>query len=157
MTQLKDVLHLYTPFFFIDTEGIEHLVVSVYSNSLMCEDEDGNDYDIDVKDGKPKFRPLSSMTEEDVMGWARTCGREADLTPAAIHVAISFVKKKGIEAFQVNEGDFHLVPLFVCYLLKKGFDLFGLIDSGQAIDATEIIQRPTGEMLTTGNRPQTFS
>lgn len=64
---------------------------------------------------KPILRPLSDMTEEekaqlrDFMGWARY---------------VEYLK-------------FGLcTPEGVAYLLKQGFDLFNLIESGQAIDRT---------------------
>lgn len=145
--QIKDVLHLYW--------NVPLMAVSNFHPEGDGEWEQcwlrkipisGTEYELAHENGSSFFafedriklllRPLSDIKEEDIIGWARFCGRESEITPIAITIAVKAVKKKGIEAFQVSEGDFHLVPLLVLYLLKQGFDLFNLIPRGLAIDST---------------------
>lgn len=72
----------------------------------------GSEYEWNAKDCQIILRPLCSITEEE---------------------------KKDI-GVQTNAGDYELT-VYACYdsmhyLLKKGFDIFGLIDAGLAIDST---------------------
>lgn len=95
---------------------------------------------------KPILRPLSDMTKEEGIEYAQFYCRNK------IAVPIDWVEIKMHESGSVNlsigdgGGGLSLFPggphgdkaeAFV-YLLKKGFDLFGLIESGQALDKTKM-------------------
>ena len=66
------------------------------------------------------LRPLSSMTEDEL--------KECDIDLGQILLA-QFPKDGGLKFFSPNQ--------FI-WLLNKSFDLFGLIESGLALDATKI-------------------
>lgn len=69
-----------------------------------------------LADAKPILRPLSSMTEEEKDFIDDTF----IVTPENISVSYHIIEAKRTD-----------------YLLSRHFDLFGLIESGQAIDATK--------------------
>ena len=71
---------------------------------------------------KPILRPLSSMTEEEAF---ECFGSQWDGDEPTMK---SMVKEDGWELM-------HFAPTHFKYLLSKGFDLFGLIESGLAIGA----------------------
>lgn len=72
---------------------------------------------------KPLLRPLDSMTEDEMDDVCRYT-RDAQRT-------IGFRFSVGIEFIQ---------PDLFNYFLKQGFDLFGLIPNGEAIDKTKTTQ-----------------
>lgn len=115
--ELKDYLHLYL--------GCEALVEG-YTNSkspfnyrgiinyqLLL--ESGQHYS-SVKEIRPILRPLSDMTEKEIMEKERLkdCEYESAWSPLMARA----------ESFK--------------YLLSKHFDLFGLIESGLAINAADL-------------------
>jgi len=69
---------------------------------------------------KPILRPLSSMKNIELSTYS-------DLS-----------KEESNEVF-VPYMDKTIYPAAFAYLLKQGFDLFGLIESNQAIDATKLL------------------
>lgn len=72
---------------------------------------------------KPILRPLSDMTEEEF--------------------DYMFFKQPGyvsIESKALVDKRFDISPHQVAFLLSKGFDLFGLIEAGLAIDRTTLKQ-----------------
>lgn len=74
---------------------------------------------------KPILRPLSDMTEEEHQEWMNLRG----------WVHENFNGKEGVEnGIHCGFGD----GFSAAYLLKQGFDLFGLIESGLAIDKTKL-------------------
>lgn len=136
-TQFKDVAHLY-----LGCEGIvditylpkiiekvKAVIMGYYLNqklNLECYGKDGirwghsiTDID-DIKNFKPILRPLSDMSEEEIIESEREYFRGDDLD------STNNISCYTASAFQTN------------YLLKKQFDLFGLIESGQAIDKTTL-------------------
>lgn len=79
----------------------------------------------EIKHLKLILRPLSDMTTEEYHAYCRI---ELRATTAAK------------EAHEIQSRVFS--PRTVIYLISRGFDLFGLIDSGEAIDATTLEENP---------------
>jgi hypothetical protein len=75
-----------------------------------------------VHEIKPILRPLSDMTEEEchTLGWA-------------------YLNSNGNKI--LNHSPEYLNPEDFKYLLSRGFDLFGLIESGLAIDKSSITEK----------------
>lgn len=96
----------------------------------------------------PHLRRLSSMTEEEgneiyfryfgkrtTEDWTGDTG-SAYFRPKQIQASKAHALRI-IEGQDYSTGDFMTVVSIVPYMLSKGFDLFSLIDSGQAIEQTE--------------------
>lgn len=88
---------------------------------------------------KPILRPLSDMTEEEGRQYATYYGIDGYLSVTITeengYVKIS-IGNSGHMASLFPLGQYGQKPETLVYLLSKGFDLFGLIESGQAIDKT---------------------
>jgi|SRR5688572_9480762 len=83
---------------------------------------------------KPLLRPLSDMTEEEHNKVAELLGYPKPYR---------FYKKEWFKWYWEGEGnEMFFAPAYITevfrYLLSKHFDLFGLIESGLAIDASKI-------------------
>lgn len=131
MTKFKDVAHLYI--------GCKmqsgHILIGIQPKNeinrpmLMAEDEDNPTsiaWEADWNMDKPVLRPLSSMTEEDEM---QIC----EIVGVFLGGYLIEALKNGTKYMVDIQCSFDLTR----YLLSKSFDLFGLIDSGEAIDATK--------------------
>lgn len=136
MVQLKDVLHLYLgcDVFYKHKEhkgliniyqGIErwvlqsvHLIDMDSTVSVNLEADHSIIMVDDIKKIKPMLRQLSSMT-------AKEC-RQYNKLRETLYTMAEAVNQCMQEAACIN------------YLLKERFDLFNLIESGQALDATKI-------------------
>jgi len=119
-TQLKDVIHLYLGcqyrVRYIDYEVGQYTVWSVLTAARLSKLDDLSIADIQIQ-----LRPLSSMTEEELdevlkIGEHQNNGQSVS----------GFVR--GWKAFGAQT---------FAYLLKQGFDIFNLIESGQAINAMQ--------------------
>jgi hypothetical protein len=145
-TQLKDVLHLYLGCEVIGSYNDaprKGYLTGVTNGGTECEiqffDEDG----LNVFE-HPEFntaeqvrlvsRPLSSMTEED----ARRLNMWAQW-----HDAVQFNYGWDHESF---------TPENTVKLLKQGFDLFNLIESGQAVDASTIDETSVARAAQSGSK-----
>lgn len=99
------------------------------------EDMGGGDHytEILLKDMKLVLRRLDSMTEEEKY--------EVVTTITYSHVKFS-TRQSALESFDVDrynkKHNNEFYPDEFLYLLRKGFDLFNLIESGQAIDAATL-------------------
>ena len=116
--KFKEIAHLYT--------GCK--VYSIISNECFIESMNGVDTDcirvegvVDYHTGeyKPILRPLSDMTEEE---------KRVVLAPSSI--------------IHDEHSEAKAMALSTNYMLSRHFDLFDLIDSGEAIDATTITPFP---------------
>lgn len=110
--KIKDYLHLYLGCDAMIYNDKSFIMDKVTSSSLNI--EDGS-----VTKIKPILRPLSDMTEQESyeLCWQKNQN----------HMKLNW---------SLNESAIH--PNEFLYLLKQGFDLFGLIESGLAIDKTTI-------------------
>jgi hypothetical protein len=101
-----------------------------------------------IEDVKLILRPLSDMSEEEARhiyrsyfgkstaeDWSGDTGsayfRPKQITPNKTHGL------RIVEGEDYSSGDFMTVVGLMPYLLSRGFDLFGLIDSGLAVSKTE--------------------
>ncbi len=115
--ELKVFQHLYPDAMWwikrFDDEGAYYDNYSVYS---------GNNSSIEEK--KIVLRPLSDMTEDE-------------------YKYLGF-SDHGIEMIKSGKDEFTQIwtAIELIYLLKQGFDLFGLIESSQAIDKTTLNPTP---------------
>lgn len=118
VTQLKDVIHFYIGCNLLIDGEHGHKLIGVVCDQCHLIHYRYNQYGTcSVSVVKPILRPLSSMvTQED-----REAGR----------IYRNVIRKRD---FYVDEA--HAAK--IAYLLSKHFDLFGLIESGQAIDATNL-------------------
>jgi hypothetical protein len=141
---VKDILHLYlgceveTPngigilISVGDSERGEDCIVSIQNN----DEESGfygewTDYTLEHHVIKPRLRQLSSMAEEEF--------REVLYDEATEEFGgITFTEQFKNAVENINIEDVVLTPHQTKYLLSKHFDLFDLIPSGLAIDATTI-------------------
>jgi hypothetical protein len=126
--QLKDVLHFYLGcrIAIVDPDGqaYEDAVHAVIDDKggkrftiYECGDMPFENHEEYYQSARPILRPLSSMSDEEMDQFNR-------LTETLYNMA------DGVNmCMQYAAG--------VNYLLKQGFDLFGLIESGQAIDNTQ--------------------
>jgi hypothetical protein len=143
MTQLKDVLHLYlgSPCHVGDSEDIEY--IRIVSEGSFCANtrtlSDGRQMPLWFKNShcKPILRPLSSMTEAEVKHIGCITMPDVEPSQSDIDCVIDGVVKDGLNAFDFSDLEPLKIFELTAYLLKQSFDLFGLIESGQAIDATK--------------------
>lgn len=124
-TELKDVLHFYLGCECIGNELWQATLAGIYPSEV----EEGKtiavllpeNQEFYVENVKPILRSLQSMTEEEAM--------EIDLS----EIQTGLLKYPTLQMF--------LTPDQFIKSLSKSFDLWNLIDSGQAIDADTLKQQ----------------
>lgn len=129
-------------------------VAHLYANSLFRYSNEFGNFQARISerihkglsDGKPILRPLSDMTDEEAKEIVllkynvRNTLQKAELSGRHILFTCSpgsLLKPQGGQ-FDVLESGPHILT----YLISRHFDLFGLIESGQAIDATTLPVNP---------------
>lgn len=85
-------------------------------------------YRYDISEIKPILRPLSDMTEDEINYGVSTWGEDFVDYYNGVGEGMRFC-----EGLPVKDA-----VVFFMWLLSKRFDLFSLIESSQAIDATKI-------------------
>lgn len=125
MKDLKDFIHLYL--------GCEYIIAFGNGNTTSPLKIDGDTINNFSKGRivniKLLLRPLSSMTEEEaeqigIWNWWKANG-DTDIDMSKIYwISQTFL------------------PSHFVSLLSKGFDLFGLIEEGLAIDSSKLAQTP---------------
>ena len=149
MTKFKDVAHLYLggeciyekEKFII--EGIRDTDYFPCTQNTYLTKEKTPESDrrfVNVNNIKPILRPLSDMQEDEqiVVG---LISRGIELSEATYSDKI-FAKEFAV-SWAIRKGSRPVMSVADCvklttYLLKQGFDLFGLIENGIAIDKTKI-------------------
>lgn len=111
-TEFKDVAHLYKDIKIMSGEFYLTVQWVLRFGVVADYDIDGQRKTFGFEDIKPILRPLSDITDEEVSHWT-------DLYEPGVHS----MKKHAIRTL---------------YLLNQHFDLFDLIESGQAIDKTKL-------------------
>lgn len=97
----------------------------------------------DLANVKPILRPLSDMTDEEIrMMFVLKGYNNENFKPTRVKIDDLFIQ------FEIDGDEYeyqcdyqHLItmrPNQFTYLLKQGFDLFGLIDAGLALDKTKL-------------------
>lgn len=116
---IKEYLHLYIGQEIIHNGGIKEDAIELTPFILR----QFYDFLRQIHDYKLLLRPLSDMTEQDM----RICELE----------------DRGYTKSMLKENmELLLTPTMFLYLLKQGFDLFGLIDARLAIDKTTLKSQP---------------
>lgn len=98
-------------------EGGQHEVYFGYKKVFLF-------YKYNLENIKPVLRPLSDMTEEE----CQKCG----------NMIYDFSDDPELNNHKPSDFEIGLAPEQFNWLLKKGFDLFGLIEAGLAIDSTKL-------------------
>jgi hypothetical protein len=85
---------------------------------------------------KPILRRYKDMNSDDAIAMydffftdKHDMGRQFKINSMMLH--LPFSEREDV-------SDVAITPKFMHYLLQKGFDMFGLIESGQAIDKTTL-------------------
>lgn len=149
MKEIKDYLHLYLGCRVIVEDKLMGTLEGVSTPNAGCsgdnpliffDDGEVSTGDFEIETVKPILRPLSDMKKEETL--------------AAFHMSYQDAKYQFDEFQKVDNNDFgwrarnqngmecfmpanSFKPDVLLYLLKQGFDLFGLIESGLAIDKTK--------------------
>lgn len=112
---IKDFLHYYLGQQVLINNGIYENKVDFLTHINDVGDCAGKEYEWLAKDCQLILRKIEEMTEEEMKEYNKL-----------ISTLYSFAK--GVDQIRQESATTH-------YLLKCGFDLFGLIDSGAALDA----------------------
>lgn len=116
-------------------------VISVTSMNWDVSSSNFHTFFFNYDEIKPILRPLSSMTEEEQIfvchlsmpaGWIGVKLFEATDDDWAMRIRMPNDSTDGSRSLYVSKKKF--TPELTRYLLSKHFDLFGLIESGLAID-----------------------
>jgi len=126
MTNLKDVLHFYLGCDIRSIGGADlgQLVGVGLTQVIVCPKDKFDPRTTLMEYVKPILRRLSDMTEEEM----NECG----------NMIYDFSGEPELNKWEWYNFEVCLAPLQFSWLVKKGFDLFGLIDSNQAVDAKTI-------------------
>lgn len=122
---IKNYLHLYLPFSYkyfdyeYEVTGIEYKK----KNWIRLIHENGF-FEVLAEDVRLPLRPLSSMTAEEFEEFKVIADND-------------FIKMVRITSVEIETNLAHQLKSSA-YLLSKHFDLFGLIEAGNAIDSTTI-------------------
>lgn len=136
MKDLKDYLHLYVS---TSCQFKERKSGSMFTRKLEATDIDHffqEEFYIFIK---PVLRSLSDMTEEEAKEMANLYFKDCDMSKVVVgktsygDVTISYYSS--FDCFNIDGK--HTFKQ-TAYLLKRGFDLFGLIDDDLAIDKTKL-------------------
>ncbi len=95
-------------------------------------------------DCKPILRPLSSMTQDEVFHLFSFDPDSKGEIPTRGNITDNFIQCEYGRGRTIWMHASRFLPSQFTYLLSLGFDLFGLIESGLAIDSTTI-KPATGE------------
>lgn len=142
--QLKDYLHLYLG---CEME-VKHKQIAILSGVSYDErgkyfihlnDKENGYYILFIQEAKPILRPLSDMSEEEkilVYLWEYPNYKSGELIKNDSDEDFFVVKNENGMKVYINQH--HFSAETTRKLLKAGFDLFGLIESGIALDKTKL-------------------
>lgn len=138
---IKDYLHLY-----IGCETDQGLLIGMVNCDndkediqCVCLMKEGGLVNGSIKNIKPILRPLSDMTEEEALECYESCwqGHQIDDVNKARHIRELFSEESDPDyAYGNVTGNAKVFR----WALFKGFDLFGLVEAGLAIDKTTLKQ-----------------
>lgn len=143
--KIEDYLHLYIGCEFLADGNRDTLAgVHYHANGIFAllgretESTTPEGWWVDNCDFKLLLRPLSSMTEEEKVRlalWEFPNIKEAEISKNdSDNASICFRSETGMKCYL---NFHHISPESTRKLLKAGLDLFGLIESGLAIDKTK--------------------
>jgi hypothetical protein len=148
-TQLKDVLHYYinAPMLAIrqNDESREYIACRIYclftsGTEVQMIHEDGGKFYSFISDIKPVLRPFSDVKVEDLKEWEivyRKFDPELKVTDTMREIAAERLQEFGLESVSFDDSSPQSTIAFVRHFTSKNFDLDGLIESGQAHNATK--------------------
>lgn len=126
MTKFIEVSHLYL--------GCEVANSLTGRHGLLFEVVRGRDLD----NIKPILRPLSDMTDEEALKCGEILGGMSHLSnDSIIHQIKDLIGTNKLYTMQTNISGIKWIYL-TPFLLKQSFDIFGLIESGEAINKTTL-------------------
>lgn len=103
---------------------------------------DGVPIDFDWTEIKPILRPITDITKDELRLIAKLTAPTEDISGKYLDDAFTQMQnlfiKHGINAFSFDELSSMQIFEVTALFLKQGFDLFGLIEAGLAIDKTKI-------------------
>lgn len=145
MAQFKDIAHLYLGCSITDGKSVTDMSAHMFL------------YGNRIERYKPILRPLSDMTEDELMECVILFygNRNRDIATQKLRRIKKNVEPKMVTKFGTSipysvfgDNDKHIMTGTLSsgslngeqflYILKQGFDLFGLIESGQAINKKTI-------------------
>lgn len=141
---IKDYLYLYIGCEIMDeyNNKVGKLVAIDYSEENPVRVLHKVTWRLEYSEVKPILRPLSDMTIEELEeqeAVIKIFMPDFSVTEKDRLDAIERINKHGISALRFDEDSNPLMIFEVLrLLLKQGFDLFGLIESGLAIDKTKL-------------------
>lgn len=137
--KFKEVAHLYIGCTLWKSWDEKQTVLTVSNYTTLFSQK--------VGEVEPILRQLSDMTEDDVYGFIKSHNfyaeneiRNWQWRNGYVHFDVRYKSSKRWHTKMINdEGK---TPSQFAYLLKQNFDLFNLIESGEAIDATTLENNP---------------
>ncbi len=140
-TKFKEVAHLYLGCKMWITKNIEGKdVIEPLTRKMLYEDEDMLELDEPFA-YKPILYPFSSFTEDQTRAWFKIALDHitdiAEIDDRMVTNATKAIRSKGISSVDFDSDDAesaNLIPYLINFLLSEGYDLFNLIESGQAIN-----------------------
>ncbi len=78
------------------------------------------------------------MTIDELLEYGKEFSDGKEIDKKDIDSTMNIIKREGINAFEFDNTSLSTASLVVVWFTKKGFDLFGLIESKQAIDKTTL-------------------
>jgi len=148
MTEIKfkDVQHLYSGCELYTGTG-KVTLIATQMETLVCKQRtivlNGNQIHELHGEFKPLLRPLSSMTEEDAIHMASLTEHESHFINAVCQrnkfddlIVVWDSPVDGLVSYN-STGELFWCAEQVLWLTKNGFDIFNLLNSGEALDATE--------------------
>jgi hypothetical protein len=134
---IKDYLHLYLgcDVARFDSEGVRYKNAVNGAWLIEAFEKGGRNF----YTYKPILRPISDMQDDELKAIAKISDIDFKERSFDHACALANVKTHGLNAIKFNEN---LNPIEVFeisrFLLSCGFDLFGLIESGIALDKTKL-------------------
>lgn len=121
------------------SQWVNCIIVGVNGSNAIVKHRDIYDvpwlHNSERQDVKLHLRPLSSMTEEEKNEIGKMLHPKCDTHEVNTFMDALQVKSYG-DGTRVLTDNY--TPKIFLHLLSRGFDLFGLIEKGEAIDATKI-------------------
>jgi hypothetical protein len=142
---IKDYLHLY-----LGCKGIVKTVAEFGTKLVAWTDSNDLRDGVTLEDAyrydfKPILRPLSGITEQELRDFIKITTPPEYIdktTDADFKEAFEEIKEQGIELLNFEDVPPKTAFEVTRWLLSKHFDLFGLIESGLAINSTTLKPQP---------------
>lgn len=149
--EFKDVLNLYVGCEAKVNEGViitggneptNRLckIVQVDNNATCVLANDYWEFTFNASEIKPILRPFNDLTVEEMKLIGKITSPDESPSESDLIGAVEHIRKLGLDAIRFSELTPRQVFELTSFLLKRGFDLFGLIDSGQALDKTKMTE-----------------